>query len=43
VKTVDRSTTHTVKRNTDGLPPAKAPATQSRRGGANVSGNEAGV
>ena len=44
VKTVDRTTTHTAKRNTDGLAPSKAPAvTGNRRGGANFSGNEAGV
>ncbi|KAK3322602.1 hypothetical protein B0H66DRAFT_639011 [Apodospora peruviana] len=41
VKTVDKTSTHTTKRNTDGLAPAKAPVTTggSRRGGA--SGNEA--
>ncbi len=47
VKTVDRTTTHTAKRNTDGLAPGKAPAavTGNRRGGANVNvmGNEAGA
>ena len=44
MKTVDRTTTHTAKRNTDGLAPNKAPAvTGNRRGGANVSGNEAGM
>lgn len=42
VKTVEKTSTHTVKRNTDGLAPApKAPVTTGRRGGANVSGNEA--
>ncbi|KAJ4304003.1 hypothetical protein N0V88_001607 [Collariella sp. IMI 366227] len=42
VKTVDKTSTHTAKRNTDGLAPAaKAPVASSRRGGANVSGNEA--
>ena len=46
MKTVDRTTTHTAKRNTDGLAPGKAPAaavTGNRRGGANVGGNEAGA
>ncbi len=47
MKTVDRTTTHTAKRNTDGLAPGKAPAavTGNRRGGANVNvmGNEAGA
>lgn len=42
VKTVDRTSTRTVKRNTDGLPPSKGPITTgNRRGGANVGGNEA--
>ncbi|KAK4188669.1 hypothetical protein QBC35DRAFT_495649 [Podospora australis] len=41
VKTVDKTSTHTAKRNTDGVAPAKGPApTGGRRGGA-VSGNEA--
>ncbi|EOO04105.1 putative elicitor protein [Phaeoacremonium minimum UCRPA7] len=43
VKTVDKTSTHTVKRNTDGAAPAAktaAPATGGRRGGA-YSGNEA--
>jgi plasminogen activator inhibitor 1 RNA-binding protein len=44
VKTVDRTPTHTAKRNTDGLPPAKGPAPAgNRRGGGNVTGNEAGA
>lgn len=45
VKTVDKTSTHTVKRNTDGAAPAAktaAPATGGRRGGA-YSGNEAGM
>ncbi|KAL2181210.1 uncharacterized protein P884DRAFT_677 [Thermothelomyces heterothallicus CBS 202.75] len=42
VKPVEKTSTHTVKRNTDGLPPSKGPATSgNRRGGAKVSGNEA--
>lgn len=44
VKTVDKTSTHTSKRNTDGLAPSKGPApTGSRRGGAAVSGSEAGA
>lgn len=43
VKTVDKTSTHTVKRNTDGQPPASkaapAPTTNNRRG--NYSGNDA--
>jgi plasminogen activator inhibitor 1 RNA-binding protein len=40
----EKTSTHTVKRNTDGVAPAKGPVpTGNRRGGANVSGNEAGV
>lgn len=42
VKTVDKTTTRTVKRNADGEAPAtKAPAGQGRRGG--FGGNEAGM
>jgi len=41
LKPVDKTSTHTAKRNTDGLAPAtKAPAQTTRRTG-NVSGNEA--
>lgn len=44
VKTVDKTSTHTIKRNADGLAPASkaagAPAT--RRGGA-ASGNDGGM
>lgn len=44
VKTVEKTSTHTAKRNTDGLAPAKGPVTGgSRRGGAAVGGNEAGA
>ncbi|KAK5663878.1 hypothetical protein OQA88_84 [Cercophora sp. LCS_1] len=40
VKTVEKTSTHTTKRNADGAAPSKAPATSTpRRGGA--SGNEA--
>jgi Stm1. len=42
VKAVEKTSTHTAKRNTDGLPP-KGHAAGNRRGGANVSGNEAGM
>jgi len=42
LKPAEKTSTHTVKRNTDGLAPSKGPvATGNRRGGANVSGNEA--
>ncbi|KAL2147587.1 hypothetical protein VTI28DRAFT_8041 [Corynascus sepedonium] len=42
LKPAEKTSTHTVKRNTDGLAPTKGPATTgNRRGGANVSGNEA--
>ncbi|KAL2156562.1 hypothetical protein VTH82DRAFT_1307 [Thermothelomyces myriococcoides] len=42
VKPVEKTSTHTAKRNTDGLPPSKGPTTSgNRRGGAKVSGNEA--
>ncbi|KAL2136587.1 hypothetical protein VTI74DRAFT_2892 [Chaetomium olivicolor] len=41
VKAVEKTSTHTAKRNTDGLAPSKGPVAGSRRGGANVSGNEA--
>ncbi|KAK4123298.1 hypothetical protein N657DRAFT_634463 [Parathielavia appendiculata] len=42
VKTVEKPATNTVKRNTDGLAPSKGPTQGgNRRGGANVSGNEA--
>lgn len=40
VKTVDKATTRTTKRNADPAPPARGHATGSRRGG--PSGNEAG-
>ncbi|KAH6624213.1 hypothetical protein B0J18DRAFT_409694 [Chaetomium sp. MPI-SDFR-AT-0129] len=39
---VNKTSTHTAKRNTDGLPPSKGPvATGNRRGGSKVGGNEA--
>lgn len=47
MKTVDKTSTHTVKRNTDGVAPAPAAAprgpapTTARRGGG--SGNDAGT
>ncbi|AEO69021.1 uncharacterized protein THITE_2118995 [Thermothielavioides terrestris NRRL 8126] len=42
VKAVEKTSTHTAKRNTDGLAPTKAPASGgNRRGGAAVGGNEA--
>ncbi|KAL2022550.1 hypothetical protein VTK56DRAFT_5157 [Thermocarpiscus australiensis] len=42
LKTVEKTSTHTSKRNTDGLAPSKGPvSTGNRRGGAYVSGNEA--
>ncbi|KAM7186904.1 hypothetical protein V8F20_011185 [Naviculisporaceae sp. PSN 640] len=40
VKTVEKTSTHTAKRNTDGVAPSKGPVAGSRRGGA-LSGNEA--
>ncbi|KAM7195704.1 hypothetical protein V8F33_006553 [Rhypophila sp. PSN 637] len=40
VKTVEKTSTHTAKRNTDGAAPSKAPVAGSRRGGG-LSGNEA--
>lgn len=44
VKIVEKASTHTVKRNSDGLPPSKGPIpTGNRRGGAPLSGNEAGA
>lgn len=42
VKAVEKTSTHTVKRNTDGLAPSKGPVTTGRRG-QNVTGNEAGA
>lgn len=42
LKPAEKTSTHTVKRNTDGLAPSKGPVTTgNRRGGANVGGNEA--
>ncbi|KAK4155182.1 hypothetical protein C8A00DRAFT_13749, partial [Chaetomidium leptoderma] len=42
VNPVDKATTYSSKRNTDGLAPSRGPVTAgNRRGGANVSGNEA--
>jgi hypothetical protein len=45
VAPVSKTSTHTAKRNTDGLAPvARTPVVgANRRGGANMSGNEAGV
>ncbi|KAL2257842.1 hypothetical protein VTK26DRAFT_9103 [Humicola hyalothermophila] len=40
VKVVEKTSTHTAKRNTDGLAPSKGPVTTGRRA-ANVTGNEA--
>lgn len=42
VKTVEKTSTHTAKRNTDGIAPSKGPVAGSRRGGG-LSGNEAGM
>jgi plasminogen activator inhibitor 1 RNA-binding protein len=42
VKTVEKTSTHTAKRNTDGSAPVKAAPTSSRRGGA-PGGNEGGM
>ena len=41
-KIVEKSTTHTAKRNTDGVAPSKAPAQGTGRR-SNVTGNEAGM
>lgn len=42
LRPAEKTSTHTNKRNTDGLPPSKGPVTTgNRRGGANFSGNEA--
>lgn len=43
VKTVEKTSTHTVKRNADGNAPAKASAVSGGRRGGAVSGNEAGI
>lgn len=44
VKLVEKTSTHTTKRNTDGHAPAKGPVVAgNRRGGANLTGNEAGA
>jgi len=42
-KIVEKTSTHTAKRNTDGAAPSKAPATSGARRGGAVSGNEAGT
>jgi plasminogen activator inhibitor 1 RNA-binding protein len=43
-KLVEKTSTHTTKRNTDGLAPSKGPVvTGNRRGGASMTGNEAGA
>ena len=43
VKTVDKTSTHTAKRNTDGAAPSKAPVTGGNRRGGAISGNEGGA
>lgn len=43
VKTVDKTSTHTTKRNTDGAAPTRAPAPAGNRRGGGASGNEAGT
>jgi plasminogen activator inhibitor 1 RNA-binding protein len=44
VKTVDKASTHTTKRNTDGAAPAtRAPATAGARRGGAPTGNDGGM